>query len=194
MTGNHTYSKMMLPAPIRVWRYRLWPMTVGHYALLCRLDSSLVKKNAEFLEADLSNALWVLKQDWKKAYKNLGSFWHRRYIKKVGKKFKKKPELFLEVLQQFLIYWSWRNDTFDVWEDDTEGKNENTMPWLQSIRWMLASQWKCQPSEIENMPYKQAVNDCFGALVANGKLSIVTDEQKQRREFLSRMTESQYGN
>jgi len=44
---------------------------------------------------------------------------------------------------------------------------------------------------VMDMPYKLAVNDALGAMVAHGKLEFVSDKQVARREFLqSKMKES----
>ena len=184
MTGNHTYSKMMLPAPVRVWRYRLWPMTVGHYAVLCRLDSPLIDGNKVPLAGDLASAIWVLKQDWRRAYKHLGQKAHTKFVLKIGKKFNRHPKFHIAVLNEFYKYWAWQNAAYDIWKKDEEGQPDRSMSWLQTIRWVLMNQWGYSSDEINDLPYKLAVNDCFGAMVANGKLEFVSDKQRARREYI----------
>lgn len=46
------------------------------------------------------------------------------------------------------------------------------------------NQWGYSSDEINDLPYKLAVNDCFGAMVANGKLEFVSDKQRARREYI----------
>jgi len=186
---------MMLPAPIRVWRYRLWPMTVGHYALLCRLDSPLVEGNEIPLAGDLASALWVLKQDWLDAYHNLGQKDHVKFVSRLGKKFNKAPAFHIAVLNEFYKYWAWQNAVYDLWKKEEDGSPaDKSMSWLQTIRWILMNQWGYSSDEINNLPYKLAVNDCFGAMVANGKLEFVSDKQKARRQFIMQQMESQDAN
>ena len=170
-------------------------MTVGHYALLCRLDSPLVEGNEIPLAGDLASALWVLKQDWLDAYHNLGQKDHVKFVARLGKKFNKAPSFHIAVLNEFYKYWAWQNAVYDLWKKEEDGSPaDKSMSWLQTIRWILMNQWGYSSDEINNLPYKLAVNDCFGAMVANGKLEFVSDKQKARRQFIMQQMESQDAN
>ena len=186
---------MMLPAPVWVWRYRLWPLTVGHYAVLCRIESPIVETNEVPLAGDLASALWVLNQPWRDAYEKIGSKLHLGFIKKIGKKFNKNPKFHIAVLNNFYRYWAWQNAVYDFWQKEEQGsESEHSMSWLQTIRWILMSQWGYSSSEVNDMPYKLAVNDCFGAMVANGKLEFVTDKQRARRNYLAKIRTTENAN
>ena len=185
ITGNTTYAKMMLPAPVRVWRYRLQPMTVGHYALLCRLGHPAVESDQVLQAGDLATAIWVLKNDHQESYKLLGSSAQQKFVVKIGKYISKKSGLHVSVLNDFYRYWAWQHVSYDIWQKEDEGsEKEKSMSWLQTIRWMLMSEWGYSATEVMDMPYKLAVNDALGAMVAHGKLEFVSDKQVARREFL----------
>lgn len=159
-------------------------MTVGHYALLCRLDSPLIDGNKVPLAGDIASAIWVLKQDWKKSYDALGTKDHTKFIARLGKKLNKSPKFYMHLLNEFFKYWAWQNAIYDIWKKDEQGESDHSMSWLQTIRWILMNQWGYSSNEINELPYKLAVNDCFGAMVANGKLEFVSDKQKARREYI----------
>ena len=178
---------MMLPAPVRVWRYRLQPMTVGHYALLCRLGHPAVESDQVLQAGDLATAIWVLKNDHQESYKLLGSSAQQKFVVKIGKYISKKSGLHVSVLNDFYV-------SYDIWQKEDEGsEKEKSMSWLQTIRWMLMSEWGYSATEVMDMPYKLAVNDALGAMVAHGKLEFVSDKQVARREFLQSKIKEQNG-
>lgn len=58
---------------------------------------------------------------------------------------------------------------------------------------MLMSEWGYSATEVMDMPYKLAVNDALGAMVAHGKLEFVSDKQVARRDFLKSKMKDQNG-
>ena len=176
----------MLPAPVRVWRYRLQPMTVGHYALLCRLGHPAVDSDKILQAGDLATAIWVLKNDHQESYNLLGSSSQQKFVVKNGKYISKKSGLHVTVLNDFYRYWAWQHVSYDIWKKEDDGSGEEkSMSWLQTIRWMLMSEWGYSATEVMDMPYKLAVNDALGAMVAHGKLNFVSDKHLARRQFVT---------
>ena len=184
----------MLPAPVRVWRYRLQPMTVGHYALLCRLGHPAVESDHVLQAGDLATAIWVLKNDHQKSYKLIGSSAQQKFVVKVGKYIGKKSGLHVSVLNDFYRYWAWQHVSYDIWEKENENtQTEKSMSWLQTIRWVLMSEWGYSAKETMDMPYKLAMNDALGAMVAHGKLEFVSDKQIARQNWIRSELEKNHG-
>lgn len=190
ITGNSKYAKMMMPFPSRVWRYRLLPVSVGHYSLLSRLDHPLIDGENILGAGDLAVCLWLFSRPWEDAQAKLGGYWFSRHVRKIGRKFQKDVKLFNRVLHSFYAWWAWQNETYDIWENEENQKGDRSMSWLQTLRWVIVKEWGLSHQEFMDMPYKLAVNDALGAMVASGKLEFVSDKQMARRQFLeSRMKE-----
>ena len=187
MTGNSTYAKMMMPFPVRVWRYRLHPLSVNHYTLLCRIDHPLIEGDKVLEPGELAMALWILSRSGDQAEAKMGGWSCLRFVRKLGRKFLKNTDLHLRVLNDFYRYWAWNNESYEIWKTDDSGGSPKSMSWLQTIKWVLMHDWGFSHSEIMKMPYKLAVNDALGGMVAHGKIDFVSDAHRARREYVQRM-------
>jgi len=115
-------------------------------------------------------------------------------VVKVGKYIGKKSGLHVSVLNDFYRYWAWQHVSYDIWEKENENtQTEKSMSWLQTIRWVLMSEWGYSAKETMDMPYKLAMNDALGAMVAHGKLEFVSDKQIARQNWIRSELDKNHG-
>lgn len=185
MTLDSQYARMILPMPVRVWGRLLHPVTVGHYALLSRVGASVVGGDGLPGSGDLALILWVLSRPWEKAVKQLGSFRQILSCRLMAWLFRKDPKLQKRVLIEFLRFWQFQNETWEIWKNE-EGNSEdgNSLAMLQKLRWILMSEWGYTHQEVMDSPWKLAVSDAFGCLAIKEKVRIVSPQDKTRHELI----------
>jgi len=132
---------------------RLVPATVGHYMLLCRLESPLINDPREIRKGDLALALWVLGRPWTKARKQVGDWSTRMWLKYDAKVFEDDPTCMADKLIHLLNYWRYHTVGLKCW-DRTGGLN--TLPAVFSIQVVL-SQLGCLKNDIFNHSLKGAL-------------------------------------
>lgn len=184
MNFDAQYARMILPMPVRVWGRLLHPVTVGHYALLSRVGASVIGSEGLPGAGDLSLILWALSRPWEKAVKQLGSFRQVLSCRVMAWAFHKNPTLQKRVLVEFLRFWQFQNETFELWNSSESENNGEKVPMIQTIRWILMSEWGYTHTEVMNMPWKLAVSDAFGCLAIKEKVQIVSPQSKGRRAWI----------
>ncbi len=161
------------------------PLSVGHYSLFSRIDTGIGKTEKLPGPGDLALMLWIVQRPWQRAVKSLGGIKQRVYCRLVAWLFRTNPEFFKVVLFDFLRYWQFQNETWELWRNETADSSEEKTSQIQSVRWLLMSEWNYTHTEIMDMPWKLAVSDAFGCLVIKDKLKIVTPTSRGRREWVS---------
>jgi len=183
MTLDSQYAQMVMPMPVRVWIYQLQPVTVGHYCLLSRLKANVTTDAKVPGPGDLALMLWCLSRPWKKAMMQIGSRWQTLSCRMIAWLLRNDLKLQKYVLIEFLRFWNYQNETWELWES-SEGEGEERVANMQTVRWMLMSEWGYSHDEVMDMPWKLAVSDAFGCLVIKDKLKISTPESKVRRQWV----------
>lgn len=157
---------------------------MGHYVLLSRLGHAAIDGDQILGAGDLALVLWVLKNKHEKSLRLLGSWRQNRFVRSIGKKFLNDSKLHIRVLNDFYRYWQWNNHTYEVFESNETASKEKGLSWIQTCKLILMRDWNYSHSDFMNAPYKMAINDVMGAMVANDKLEIVGDKHKARREYV----------
>lgn len=178
---------MLLPMPVRVWRYKLQPLSVGHYCLLSRVGTTVGQDAKLPGPGDLALMLWIVSRPWQKAVNHLGGWRQRTYCRFMAWMFNQEPKLFKQVLFEFLNYWQFQNETWNLWKTtNEESSGEEKTSHIQAILWILASEWGYNHGEIMDIPWKLAVSDAFGCLVIKDKMKIVSKESLDRRAWVEK--------
>lgn len=164
---------------------------MGHYVLFARLGHPVIEGSQIMGAGDLAMALWVLRNDYGVALKNLGTWRQQRFVRSVGKKFLNDSKLHIRVLNDFYRYWQWNNHTYEVFESTDGVRKDKGLSWIQTCKLILMRDWNYSHSDFMDAPYKMAVNDVMGAMVANDKVEIVSDIHKARREYVKQVLRNQ---
>lgn len=187
LTLGQQYAIACAPGPGPDGGLRLRQATVGHYSLLCRLESPLISNPREIGPGDLALALWVLRRPWTKAQKRVGNSSTRWRLKYRSRVYHDDNHAKLTDLCCLLNYWRYHTVGLQCWEQDG---NEETIPAVFSIQYALA-QLGMNHSEIFDHPLKgalaaltalNALNDPSTPLMDNAAMSYMENARRRRAE------------
>lgn len=158
----------------------LFPLAVGHYLVLSRIQSPLLTSPDKLECGDLAVARFICSRKWQKSWSAIQRKKKRWKIEWESYVFQSSAIHRHNKWMELIRWWSYHTKGIEAWETDGNGAK---LPVIHSIKRVLMGEMGMTLTDLMDLPFKSAVSDCVCYSAGSGNSGgLITDSERQYME------------